>query len=425
MCHLCYSMHPFRELPSVTQNGYANHILQSSIAESPLNSHFGKYSYRTGMTVTTDGYVPQTTYHNHGHTNHHNHVHHGVLHHVHSDLNNLIPSSIAQESAQVRVWDVWAHNFHEGMRLVRRLVRESRYVAVDTEFPGVVAKVFGEYANSFEQAYHNIKVNIDMLKPIQIGFSFFDESGQTIDSVSTVQFNIKWNLDNEMHAADSIQLLEVSGIDFEKLKRTGIELSDFAEAFLTSGLPLNDKITWIGFHSAYDFAYMMKICTDWMRMPDNFLEFQKLLLIFFPRIVDLKSMMSEHKFPKSGLQELADLMRVPRIGLQHQAGSDAMLTGETFFRFLEVISFYIFTNLLKEHGGGKIDQRVLNLVYGLNYCPNGVSNTWMQMNGSSPQPENDSSTNHISSSIYRNNVHSADHSGRTSPADSTSGHKSS
>ncbi|VDQ07105.1 unnamed protein product [Trichobilharzia regenti] len=384
-------MHPFRELPSVTQNGYANHILQSSIAESPLNSHFGKYSYRTGMTVTTDGYVPQTTYHNHGHTNHHNHVHHGVLHHVHSDLNNLIPSSIAQESAQVRVWDVWAHNFHEGMRLVRRLVRESRYVAVDTEFPGVVAKVFGEYANSFEQAYHNIKVNIDMLKPIQIGFSFFDESGQTIDSVSTVQFNIKWNLDNEMHAADSIQLLEVSGIDFEKLKRTGIELSDFAEAFLTSGLPLNDKITWIGFH----------------------------------RIVDLKSMMSEHKFPKSGLQELADLMRVPRIGLQHQAGSDAMLTGETFFRFLEVISFYIFTNLLKEHGGGKIDQRVLNLVYGLNYCPNGVSNTWMQMNGSSPQPENDSSTNHISSSIYRNNVHSADHSGRTSPADSTSGHKSS
>lgn len=75
-------------------------------------------------------------------------------------------------------------------------------------------------------------------------------------------------------------------------------------------------------------------------MPDNFLEFQKLLLIFFPRIVDLKSMMSEHKFPKSGLQELADLMRVPRIGLQHQAGSDAMLTGETFFRFLEVCCFY-------------------------------------------------------------------------------------
>ncbi|KAK4469982.1 hypothetical protein MN116_007478 [Schistosoma mekongi] len=408
-------MLPFHELPTVTQNGYSNHILHTSLSESPVNSHLGKYNYRASMTVTTDGYSPGATHHNHGH-NSTNHIHHGILQHAHTNPMNSIPLSIAQESSQVRVWDIWAHNFYEGMRLVRRLVRDCQYVAVDTEFPGVVAKVFGEYANSFEQAYHNIKVNIDMLKPIQIGFSFFDESGQTVDSVSTVQFNIKWNVDNEMHAADSIQLLEVSGIDFEKLKRTGIELSDFAEAFLTSGLPLNDKITWIGFHSAYDFAYLMKICTDWMRMPDNFLEFQKLLLIFFPRIVDLKSMMSEHKFPKSGLQELADLMRVPRIGLQHQAGSDAMLTGETFFRFLE------------EHSGGKIDQRVLNLVYGLNYCPNGVSNTWMQMNGSSPQPDSESSAGHnasYTSSILRNNVHSADHSGRTSPADSTGGHKSS
>nr|VZI20672.1 unnamed protein product [Spirometra erinaceieuropaei] len=148
----------------------------------------------------------------------------------------------------VRVWDVWAHNFQEGMRLVRRLARNSRFVAVDTEFPGVVAKVFGEYTNSFEQAYHNIKVNIDMLRPIQIGFSFFGERGQSVDLVSTVQFNLKWNVDNETHAADSIQLLELCGIDFEKLKMNGVELQEFAEAFLASGLALNENITWIGFH---------------------------------------------------------------------------------------------------------------------------------------------------------------------------------
>ncbi|VDL94533.1 unnamed protein product [Schistocephalus solidus] len=71
-------------------------------------------------------------------------------------------------------------------------------------------------------------------------------------------------------------------------------------------------------------------------MPENFVEFQKMLAIFFPRIIDLKAMMNEHKFLKGGLQELADALHVPRIGLQHQAGSDAMLTGETFFRFLEV-----------------------------------------------------------------------------------------
>ncbi|KAG5442489.1 CCR4-NOT transcription complex subunit 7 [Clonorchis sinensis] len=418
MCHLCYSMHPFRDLPSVTQNGYSTHILPGSHSDSPLGAPCGKFGYRNGMAVTTDGYAPQAAYHtqsHHPHPHQNGHLHHSAQHPTHLDHSPL-PHGHTTDHFHRRVWDVWAPNFHEGMQLLRQLGRECRYVAVDTEFPGVVAKVFGEYANSFEQAYHNIKVNIDMMKPIQIGFSFFNDRGQTVGDVSTVQFNIKWNVDNDTYADDSIKLLAFSGIDFDKLKRNGIELNDFAEAFIASGLALNDRITWIGFHSAYDFAYMMKICTDWKQMPDNFQEFQKRLLIFFPRIVDLKAMMSEHRFPKSGLQELADLMRVPRIGLRHQAGSDAMLTGETFFRFLE------------EHGGGKIDQRVVNLVYGLNYCPNGVSNTWVRMNTSSPQLDAAPSNRNIiscASTFYRNNVHSADHSGRSSPADSNSGHKSS
>lgn len=408
-------MHPFRDLPSVTQNGYSGHLLTGSQSDSPINSSCGKYAYRNGMAVTTDGYAPQATYHGHGHSVQNGHMHSSHHHSSHVDHSPINHNHSIQDVSHHRVWDVWAHNFYEGMQLLRQLTRDSKYVAVDTEFPGVVAKVFGEYANSFEQAYHNIKVNIDMMKPIQIGFSFFNEKGQTVAPVSTVQFNIKWNVDNDTYADDSIKLLAFSGIDFEKLKRTGIELNDFAEAFISSGLALNERITWIGFHSAYDFAYMMKICTDWMQMPDNFSEFQKLLLIFFPRIIDLKAMMSEHKFPKSGLQELADLMRVPRIGFKHQAGSDAMLTGETFFRFLE------------EHGGGKIDQKVLNLVYGLNYCPNGVSNTWVRMNTSSPQPDTLLSNRNIISgtSTHRNHVHSADHSGRSSPTDSNSGHKSS
>lgn len=253
MCYLCFPMHQFRELQTVTQTGYSKHMLTCSLAESSLNSNYGKYNYRAAMTVNSDVYLTQNNYHNHGHSNQHNLMQHNQIHHVHSEPAHMMQMNSVHESSQIRVWDVWAHNFCDGMRLIRRLVRDSRYVAVDTEFPGVVAKVFGEYANSFEQAYHNIKVNIDMLKPIQIGFSFFDENGHVLNTISTVQFNIKWNVDNEMHAADSIQLLEVSGIDFEKLKRTGIEMNDFAEAFLTCGLPLNDKITWIGFHR-YDFS---------------------------------------------------------------------------------------------------------------------------------------------------------------------------
>lgn len=243
-------MHPFRDLSStVTQNGYSNHLTAGTHLDSPVIPYRGKYTYRSNMAITTDGYAP-SAYHNHGHhshLNHNGHLHNNTRLSSHIDPNSLT-SNVQRENANSNIWDIWAENFYEGMRLLRKLAQDARYVAVDTEFPGVVAKVYGEYSNGYQQAYHNIKINIDMLKPIQIGFSFFNDKGGMIEPVSTIQFNIKWNVDKDTHAVDSIELLESSGMDFERLKLLGIELHDFAEAFIASGLPLNENITWIGFH---------------------------------------------------------------------------------------------------------------------------------------------------------------------------------
>lgn len=90
------------------------------------------------------------------------------------------------------------------------------------------------------------------------------------------------------------------------------------------------------FFSAYDFAYLMKMCTGWIRMPFNWKEFSRSLNMFFPRVIDLKTLLAHHGIYKGGLQEVADNLRVKRCGSKHQAGSDSMLTGEAFFRFLEV-----------------------------------------------------------------------------------------
>lgn len=52
----------------------------------------------------------------------------------------------------------------------------------------------------------------------------------------------------EMHSQESIQLLQDSGIDFERLQRDGIDIEDFGELLTTSGLICNENVTWLSFH---------------------------------------------------------------------------------------------------------------------------------------------------------------------------------
>ena len=57
------------------------------------------------------------------------------------------------------------------MAVIRELVERYPYVAMDTEFPGVVAKPVGDLSsNGF--AYQTLQCNVDLLKIIQLGISF-------------------------------------------------------------------------------------------------------------------------------------------------------------------------------------------------------------------------------------------------------------
>ena len=77
-----------------------------------------------------------------------------------------------------------------------------------------------------------------------------------------------------MYAEDSVELLQNSGIQFDRCENTipifttvfprsrhereGIETVDFAEMLLVSGTVLLDDVKWLSFHSGYDFGYLLR-----------------------------------------------------------------------------------------------------------------------------------------------------------------------
>ncbi|KAJ1679465.1 CCR4-NOT core DEDD RNase subunit [Spiromyces aspiralis] len=230
--------------------------------------------------------------------------------------------------------EVWADNLEEEFETIRRLVPKYPYIAMDTEFPGVVARPIGNFASTSDYHYQLLRCNVDILKIIQLGITLADKEGNLAPDVCTWQFNFKFHLDEDMYAQDSIDLLEKAGIDFGRNEKYGIELDEFGELLMDSGLVLLPEVRWLSFHSGYDFGYLLKLLTC-KPLPENEEGFYKLLHTFFPGVYDIKYIMRSCKTLKGGLQDVADELNVQRLGTQHQAGSDSLLTSSTFFRLRE------------------------------------------------------------------------------------------
>jgi len=230
-----------------------------------------------------------------------------------------------------RIRDVWAGTFEEDFALVRDLLVDYPCVALDTEFPGVVAKPTGSFKSGTDFQYQMLKCNVDILRIIQVGLTFSDADGNLPPGYCTFQFHFKFNLGSDTYAQDSINLLRAAGIDFERHDREGIDVDDFGELLMTSGLVLDDRVRWISFHSYYDFGYLLKICTG-LKLPADEATFFQHLETFFPFIYDIKYLMRSCEPLHGGLNKVAELLDVSRVGTAHQAGSDSLLTSATFFR---------------------------------------------------------------------------------------------
>mmetsp|Transcript_52730 Transcript_52730/g.59843 ORF Transcript_52730/g.59843 Transcript_52730/m.59843 type:complete len:477 (+) Transcript_52730:579-2009(+) len=251
---------------------------------------------------------------------------------------NAIPKHTFEHNGEtLEIRNVWAENVEEEMRNIRDLVEHYPYVAMDTEFPGVVAKpVMESYTTDYH--YKSLKVNVDLLKIIQLGLSFSDEHGQLCSECPCWQFNFAFDLEGDLFAQDSIDLLVHSGISFPDHARRGIDPQLFGELLMVSGLVLDERVKWVTYHAGYDFAYLLKILTSSHDLPKDEKGFFELLNLYFPTVYDLKymtSLVDNGRRYLGGLQRLADDLGCQRLGAEHQAGSDSLLTKDAFFALIQ------------------------------------------------------------------------------------------
>lgn len=226
-----------------------------------------------------------------------------IASHGHHSNNHSQQSQQAQSNEEVGIREVWAHNLEDEFALIREVVQHYPFVAMDTEFPGVVSKPIGTFTSNSEYLYQIMRCNITMLKIIQIGLTFMNSEGKKPENICTWQFNFRFNLNEDMFAQESIELLTNSGIQFNKHDQEGIDPTEFAVLLIGSGVVLSDNISWLSFHSGYDFGYLLKLLTD-QPLPKKESEFFELLKIYFPRVYDLKYLMKSTKDLKGGLQEV-------------------------------------------------------------------------------------------------------------------------
>ena len=248
------------------------------------------------------------------------------------NINQLSSSSSPYHNiSSSRIKEVYEDNFIQEIKSIANYLNNYPYVGMDTEFPGIV---YPCPVCSDDFYYKFTKVNVDNLKLIQLGITLTNEKGEYPPNICTWQFNLKYDCENDGHSNESISMLCNSGIDFNLMKNKGIPHDIFAEYLITSGLVLNENITWICFNGISDFAYLLKlIINDFL--PDEENKFNELLQIYFPNIYDIKYLVNDNEAYKGGLNRLAKELNVERNGEIHQAGSDSQVTSDVFFRLIK------------------------------------------------------------------------------------------
>lgn len=237
-------------------------------------------------------------------------------------------------ATEKKVTEVWKHNIVHEFEAISKFAASpnTRYISLDTEFSGFLRQT--PLNASQEHRYQDMKHNVDTMKMIQLGFTFYNANGESSNSW---QINFKeFNPTVDPHMETSIKLLMESGIYFNKNQRDGVD-AVFLSRLLWRNLilPCRYKTKWITFHGLYDFGYIVKLVTMLITgcpLVNTLGEFLGQIQGIFGNVYDLKNIAKLYGFSeKLGLMKITEKLKIEQTRHHHQAGCDSMLVGEVFW----------------------------------------------------------------------------------------------
>ncbi|PIA46074.1 hypothetical protein AQUCO_01600388v1 [Aquilegia coerulea] len=238
---------------------------------------------------------------------------------------------------EIQIRKVWATNVVSEFNFITSILPHYPFVSFDTEFPGTVYPPQNPHLLPSE-LYESVKKNVNATNIIQIGITLSNGTTHYVWEFNFRDFNLSRG---DLHNPDSIKLLRDQGIDFEKNAEEGIATEEFAYLMINSGLLRNSTLIWIGFHTGYDFGYLIKMLNGG-KLPNDLSDFvQAVRYNFGGRAFDIKHIMKACEGLYGGLERVAKVLGVERnAGKCHEAGSDSLLTLQTFVKMIQRCMIY-------------------------------------------------------------------------------------
>ncbi|KAJ6856560.1 CCR4-associated factor 1 [Populus alba x Populus x berolinensis] len=229
---------------------------------------------------------------------------------------------VVAAAVAAKIIAVWKQNFQQEIFRLDAVLFRFPVVSFDTEFPGFFRNTPRDVIDLTR--YKDLRHNVDPLRLIQFGITVADARGNI---GGTWEFNLRFDLSKDLFVSRSIQFLQDNGIDFDNLRRDGIDFDMFAQ-LLSRVVARHQNLCWVTFHGLYDLSHTLRAVTN-RPLPHSVVDFTSLLGIVFGDVVDIKYMArfcQGLRGGELGLAAIAKILNVERVGGAHQAGSDSLLT---------------------------------------------------------------------------------------------------